>query len=348
MTESILVEPTGAEAHVTANAAAAAGPAAELAASELLQALPAAVYTTDAEGRLTFYNAAAIELWGHEPELGVSQWCGSWKLAWPDGRPMAHHECPMAVALKENRPVRGGEAIAIRPDGTEVPFIPYPTPLRDADGRLVGAVNMLVDITDRKRAEETQRTLLAELNHRVKNTLATVQSLAAQTMGRSGAAAEARRDFERRLLALSNAHDHLSRSGWEAAELTAVLGDVFGPFRTEAADPIRLAGEPVALPPRTAVTLALALHELATNAAKYGALSRPEGTVSVAWRVEPTVAGRLLLIDWTEEGGPPVVEPVSRGFGLRLVERGLTRELSGAAQITFEPAGLRGSIQVPL
>jgi len=96
--------------------------------TELLKVLPTAVYVTDTEGRLTFYNEAAVELWGYRPELGTTRWCGSWRLCWPDGKPMAHDECPMAVALKEGRPVRGAEAIAERPDGTRVPFVPYPTP----------------------------------------------------------------------------------------------------------------------------------------------------------------------------------------------------------------------------
>ncbi len=98
---------------------------------ELLDALPAAVYTTDAAGRITYYNEAAADLWGDRPALGSSEWCGSWKLFWPDGTPLPHDECPMAVALKEDRAVRGMEAAAERPDGTRVPFIPYPTPIHD-------------------------------------------------------------------------------------------------------------------------------------------------------------------------------------------------------------------------
>jgi PAS domain S-box-containing protein len=124
---------------------------------ELLHALPVAVYTTDAAGHITFYNAAAAELWGVKPELGKSEFCGSWKLSWPDGTPLPHHECPMALALKERRPIRGMEAIAERPDGTRVPFIPYPTPLFDASGKLTGAVNTLVDITERHEAEQRLR-----------------------------------------------------------------------------------------------------------------------------------------------------------------------------------------------
>jgi PAS domain S-box-containing protein len=108
---------------------------------------------TDAEGRITFHNEAAAELWGCRPELEGSKFCGSWKLYWPDGTPLPHHECPMAMALKQKRPIRGMEAVAERPDGTRIPFIPYPTPLFDASGKLTGAVNMLVDISERKQAE---------------------------------------------------------------------------------------------------------------------------------------------------------------------------------------------------
>jgi PAS domain S-box-containing protein len=120
---------------------------------KVIEALPAAIYMTDAEGRITFHNEAAAELWGCRPELEGSKFCGSWKLYWPDGTPLPHHECPMAMALKQKRPIRGMEAVAERPDGTRIPFIPYPTPLFDASGKLTGAVNMLVDISERKQAE---------------------------------------------------------------------------------------------------------------------------------------------------------------------------------------------------
>jgi PAS domain S-box-containing protein len=128
--------------------------------AELLEALPVAIYTTDADGRITFYNRAAAEFWGHCPEVG-SRWCGSWRLYWPDGRPLPHDECPMAIALKEGREVRGVEAIAERPDGTRVRFMPYPTPLRDPSGRLVGAINLLMDITDRHDADLESARLAA-------------------------------------------------------------------------------------------------------------------------------------------------------------------------------------------
>lgn len=127
----------------------------------VIEALPAAVYTTDAEGRITMFNQAAVDLAGRVPELDSDSWCVSWKLFHPDGTPMPHAECPMAISLKSGEAVRDHEAIAERPDGTRVSFIPYPTPLHDADGNLVGAINMLVDITDRKKTEETLRHLAA-------------------------------------------------------------------------------------------------------------------------------------------------------------------------------------------
>lgn len=141
--------------------------------SDLIQALPAAIYTTDAEGRITSYNDAAAALWGCRPEIGKSECCGSWQLYWPDGRPMPHDECPMALALKQRRPIRGMEVVAERPDGSRVAFLPYPTPLFGASGALAGAINMLVDISDRKRIEQSlaqrrdEQTALYEFTNRL-------------------------------------------------------------------------------------------------------------------------------------------------------------------------------------
>ena len=126
-------------------------------ASDLLEALPAALYFTDATGHLTFYNRAAADLWGWCPDLGSARWCGSWRLFWPDGTPLAHDRCPMAVAIQQNRQVRGVAAQAERPDGARVPFAPFPTPLRDADGKLLGAVNLLMAISDDCNSEVARR-----------------------------------------------------------------------------------------------------------------------------------------------------------------------------------------------
>lgn len=127
---------------------------------QFLEALGVPVYTTDAAGHITFYNDAAVELWGRTPEVG-EMWCGSWKLFWPNGTPMAHGQCPMAIALKERRSVRGYEGIAERPDGTRLSFVPYPTVVTDEAGEMIGAINVLIDVSDRRLAEDGLRTAIA-------------------------------------------------------------------------------------------------------------------------------------------------------------------------------------------
>ncbi|HYE44499.1 MAG TPA: PAS domain S-box protein [Caulobacter sp.] len=313
---------------------------------DLLEFLPAAIYTTDAEGRITFFNEAAVKLAGREPALGSDLWCVTWKLYWPDGAPMAHDQCPMAVALRENRAVRGGEAIAERPDGTRIPFIPYPTPLRDGDGKLVGAINMLVDITDQKEAEARQKVLIDELNHRVKNSLATVQSLAAQTARHADSLEEFATTFEGRLIALAKAHDLLTVRSWMSAPLDGLVRDIVAPY--SAGDHrLKVDGEPIDLNPRAALALTMVFSELATNAAKYGALSQPSGTLALSWSVLAGVES-MLTLSWREEGGPEVRAPSRRGFGTRLIRRCIEHDLNGQIDIRFEPTGIRSDIRIPL
>jgi PAS domain S-box-containing protein len=315
---------------------------------DLLEALPAAVYTTDAEGRITYFNQAAVDLSGREPELGTDQWCVTWRLYRLDGTPLPHDECPMAVALKENRPIREVEAIAERPDGTRVPFLPYPTPLRDAAGNVIGAVNMLVDISERKQAEARQKLLVDELNHRVKNTLATVQSLASQTARGAQSTEDYHKGLEGRLIALSQVHDQLSQRNWENADLREIAEASLSPYDPALADAVTISGDSISLGPQSALTFAMILHELATNAAKYGALSQPAGRLEVAWTVERNGAGPKLRFRWRESGGPAVAPPERRGFGSLLVERGIRAELGGASKLEFAPAGVRCDIDIPL
>ncbi len=157
---SVSVRPTRFRPVPTAGRIGTASRDSGLLAREVLELLPAAVYTIDAAGQITFFNEAAAELWGCRPELGT-KWCGSWRLYWPDGRPMGHDECPMAVALKEGRPIHGAEVAAERPDGTSVHFLAHPVPLRDRSGAVTGAVNTLIDITERKRSEEFEKRFVS-------------------------------------------------------------------------------------------------------------------------------------------------------------------------------------------
>jgi PAS domain S-box-containing protein len=310
---------------------------------DLLRALPAAIYATDAEGTVMFYNDAAAELAGRRPRIGRDKWCVSWKLYEPDGTPLPLDRCPMAIALKEQREVRGVEAIVERPDGTRIPVMPYPTLLRDEEGRVAGAVNMLADLSESKEAERLKKALLDELNHRVKNALATVQGMAAHSM-RDGTEAM-RTEFDARLIALSRAHDHLTRQYWASADLRRILEDTFDPYEIHDGVRIRLEGAPVRLPPKAALLLAMVFHELATNAAKFGALSGTDGHVDVTWSIQPD---EQLSVMWHESGGPDVHEPERPGFGMRLLSRGVADELGGAAEIRFDPGGVNCHMEVPL
>lgn len=436
---------------------------------DLIKALPGAVYTTDAAGIITSYNPAAAELWGREPELGSDAWCGSWRMYWPDGTPLPHDECPMAAALKENREIRGAEAVAERPDGVRVPFLTYPTPLRDVSGAVTGAVNMLVDITERKHAEELaerlstivessgdaiisldvdgiitswnggaarlfgysaeqvignyilvlippdqrgkeseilarirrgeriehyetvrlrkdgsrvwvsltvsplknaqgkvigaskiardmterrraddhRKLLIGELNHRVKNTLAVVQSIASQSLGHASSMEEARDAFGSRLINLAAAHDVLTRESWAGANLMDIVADTVAPH-AGGENRFRIEGEPVRLKASTAVAVAMALHELATNAAKYGALTGEEGHVDILWHLDGEGEDRRLKLFWTESGGPPVTKPTHKGFGSRMIERALAAELRGTVEVAYESSGVICTIDAPM
>jgi PAS domain S-box-containing protein len=314
---------------------------------ELLEALPAAVYTTDANGQITFYNKACVEMAGRTPQIG-DEWCVTWRLYTPDGAPLPHDQCPMAVALKEDRAIRGVEAIAERPDGTLVPFMPYPTPLHDADGKLIGAINMLVDISQRKQAENRQKTLIDELNHRVKNTLATVQSLAIQTAKHSEDLQDFSGRYERRLLSLARAHDLLTRRHWENAPLDYLVREVVSPLVAEAEERVDIRGPSVRLSPRAALSLTMALNELATNATKYGALSTESGSLSLTWEIVGKGESAVMGFTWMEQGGPSVKAPTRRGFGTRLMERCVERDLGGELDLIFEPEGLCCRMTVPI
>jgi PAS domain S-box-containing protein len=216
-------------------------------------------------------------------------------------------------------------------------------------GEFQGFIGSCLDITERKRAEQRQKLLVNELNHRVKNTLTTVQSLAAQTLRASDSMEQFGRSFESRLLALSKTHDILTAERWEGASLTRLIEHEVAPYL--GSDPrsrLVLRGENLQLPPRYALSIGLSLHELATNAVKYGALSLATGRVEVAWHVEDVAGTRSLHLVWSEHGGPLDHPPSRRGFGSRLVERSIRVELQGAVEPDFAPTGLVVTLRVPL
>jgi len=224
-------------------------------------------------------------------------------------------------------------------------FLVTKAPLRDPGGAIVGLVGTARDISDRKDGERHRDLLVAELNHRVKNTLAIVQSVAHQTFRGSTDPVTARGLFDDRLQALAAAHDLLTRHGWDAFQLDELLARALEPFRVRRFD---LSGPSVRLEARIAVALALALHELATNAVKYGALSNDTGRVALDWHLVSRANGPRLRLTWRETGGPPVEKPSRRGFGSRLIERGLGHELGGDVALEFAPTGVVCRIEMPL
>lgn len=220
--------------------------------------------------------------------------------------------------------------------------------VRDGAGRLLFSRGVAMDITARKKWDEHQQLLINELNHRVKNTLATVQSIASQTLRNAGSAAEAHQVFEARLLALSRAHDVLTRESWDGAELSEIVAQALAPHRNFRERRFHVKGPSIRLAPRTALALSMAFHELATNAVKYGALSNAEGELHLDWSIDRSRKHPRLLLRWEERGGPPVAPPKRRGFGSRLVERSLAQDLEGEVRIDFSPAGVVCLIEAPL
>lgn len=215
--------------------------------------------------------------------------------------------------------------------------------------RLIGVV---LDVTDRHEAfaavtesERRQRLMVNELNHRVKNTLATIQSIAAQTARRAESPEDFRRSFEGRLVALSETHNALTRGGWEVACLRELFEHELRPYSEEQ---FRLEGPDTPLGPREALALGMVIHELATNAAKYGALSEPTGCLRVNWAVQPDGEAVALAINWSEHRGPVVEAPTRKGFGSRLLHLSIERELGGRAELLYEPEGFACSLVIPL
>ena len=221
-------------------------------------------------------------------------------------------------------------------------------PYRAPDSTVSGTLVTFVDVTSIVQAEQHQRLLVDELNHRVKNMLTVVISLASQTLRRSGTLTDFRQVFMGRVQALAASYALLTRENWVSIALRDLIEEELRPFAAPEQKNIRLQGEEVQLGPAGALALGMAIHELATNAVKYGSLSVPDGHVDIAWRVFGEPAEAVLCLEWTESGGPPVTVPEHTGFGTTLVRRSLSDELAGRAELDFEPGGLKAKLYAPL
>ena len=222
-------------------------------------------------------------------------------------------------------------------------------PIFAADRTVLGVFVQGHDVTEQRRAEEHQQLLIHELNHRVKNTLSIVQALAMQSFNDTVEPAAARKTFDARLNALSAAHNLLTMENWESAGLRETIKASVAATAGANVDRVSMHGPDIVVAPQTAVSIAMAVHELCTNAIKYGALSNDVGTVDVRWTTAIEETGLIdLAIEWSESGGPPVVQPTRRGFGTRLIERGLSAELRSKVTLDFRPTGLHCTILAKL
>ena len=299
-----------------------------------------AVFLMDEQQICVYANAAAEQLTGYSFEnMRGRPLHDVVHHKKPDGSHYPIEECPIDRAFPE-RAQTSGEELFVAPDGSFYPVGFTASPVLDDEGKPIGTVIEARNIADEKRFQEHQVLLIDELNHRAKNLLAIVQGLVAQTMTSSDP--EIRKALEGRLMALAAAHSLLTKKNWEPAPLRQLVQDAIGPH--VAGQAVSMEGPELMLPSKTAISMVLAVHELATNAVKYGSLSVPGGGVDVRWKVE----GDELEFQWQEFGGPPVVAPAKRGFGSKMLERGLAAELDGSVEIEFLTEGVSCKVRASI
>ena len=304
----------------------------ELGYREILEDLPAAIYTTDADGRITYFNRACIGFAGRTPTLGEDRWCIACTLTTVDGERLPEDRYPAFIALRNRHPVTGAQAIAERPDGSLIRFDHFSTPILDEQQDCVGTVNMLVDVTGQSKAQERLELLAREIDHRSNNLLTLVQSLIRLTK------AETVTDYQDilqgRVMALARANSLISDKRWDAIDLQSLVHEELAAFSDRK---IAIRGEPIAIRTGSAQSIAMIVHELCTNAVKHGALSSKSGKVSIGWKVDDASD---LVLTWEECGGPPVQAPVVQNTGNRVIDA-VVRQLGGTLNRDWDRDGLR-------
>lgn len=297
-----------------------------------------AIFTQDRNLR---YTSVSKPLFGHPVDMAVGA---------TDADLLGEAQAQAISLLKREAlgatEPRKGEA-EVDEDGAKRWYDVHVEPLRDLSGVTVGLTGAVVDVTDRKENEQHLRLLMRELTHRSKNLLAVIQAMARQTARHAGSIDDFVEIFSARLQALARSHDLLVQEGWHGASLTDMVRSQLGHHIDRENSQVSVEGPDIFLKPEAAQNIGLALHELSTNAAKYGALSVPTGHVSIVWARRPVEAGGGFELSWTESGGPPVEQPRGRGFGSLVIERNLSRALDGTVELDFAPSGLSCHVTVP-
>ncbi len=305
-----------------------------------------AVISIDASQNITLFSAAAEKVFGCSAQEALGRPIGDFIPERFRASHVGHVEAFGRTGVSGRTMGRLGELTALRADGVEFPIEASISQAR-VDGELLFTV-ILRDISERKAAAETQRLLIGELDHRVKNTLAMVQAIARQTAKASADPKLFLESFDGRVQAMSIAHSLLTRAGWRGADLGDLIREQLTLGPPDADPRITSSGPKIFLEPQFALHFGMVLHELGANARKFGALSTPAGRVDLAWRIEERPDGSWLMFDWIESGGPPTAPPIKKNFGTRLIESSLTHSLHGNVALDFAPTGLRCKISLPL
>jgi PAS domain S-box-containing protein len=298
-----------------------------------------AVISKNLDGIIMSWNSGATRLFGYTAEEAVGR---PVTMLMPPDR--IDEEPGILARIRRGERIEHYDTVRRRKDGNLIDISLSISPIRDAEGRVVGASKIARDITDRKRAEQQQQLLVGEIKHRIKNTLATVQAIARQTL--QGAPAEEREAFIARLMALANAHDLLTLERWNHAALRDVVDRALKPFEAKHSARFLVRGpEDAWLDAQRASLLTMALHELATNAVKYGSLSNGYGIVRLTWELLDEGDAQKIKLNWRELGGPLVLPPERKGFGSFLIERALQGG-GGQSRLDFNPNGLVCSLEI--
>lgn len=294
---------------------------------------------------IIFANDAFLELTGYDRDEVLGQSFNFLMARGGDSDALARIDAAFLGIAKG-----GSEIVYRRKDGSEFWSAILISPVKDQNGDLVQHFASFVDLTDHKQEQAQSRMLIDELNHRVKNTLATVQAIVWQALRNTADLEVVRESIESRLFALSHSHDLLTRENWEGAGLLDLVNTALEPFgiANGRAEHFVISGRNIRVSPKVALALGIAFHELATNAVKYGAFSNKAGSILISWIIEPSPEGNRLMLRWQEKGGPSVTPPSRKGFGSRVIERGLAHELEGTVDLDYRADGVVCTVSFPL
>jgi len=292
---------------------------------------------------IMIHNDAFLPILGNKPCAIGRPFDEVWAEAWQIIEPLVERAYAGEPTFIEDYPLivdRAGHP-------EQVYFTFCYSPIRDDDGRVAGMLDTVIETTPKVQAQQQASLINTELAHRIQNTLAVVNSICDQTFRSASSLDEARINFSRRLKALGQAQMVLTQSSWISAPMAAIIEGALVPHSTAPGE-ICAQGPPVNLSARQALSLSMAIHELATNSMKYGALSAPTGEVTVRWSLEPIDGDHCLRLRWTESGGPRVSPPERRGFGSRLIEEVLAHDFGGKVSVCYAPEGLRFELATKL